>query len=104
MLSSAMRKLLRLISVMRLITGIPAPKIHRRTEINRDRETGEAGGTRPGAPGRFPAGNRHRGAVGRDRVDPRTTSRPSRYATSITRRPADPGPTAGGFTRTTVWG
>jgi hypothetical protein len=40
-----MRKLLRLIPVMRLITGIPVPKIHRRTEINRDIGTGEAGGT-----------------------------------------------------------
>src|SRR5579862_6948792 len=46
MISSAMRKLSRLISVMRLITGIPAPKIHRRTLINREDGTGEAGGTR----------------------------------------------------------
>jgi hypothetical protein len=29
----------------RLITGIPVPKIHRRTGINRDRETGGTGGT-----------------------------------------------------------
>ena len=45
-LNSAMRKLSRLISVMRLITGIPVPKIHRRTVINRELETGEAGGMR----------------------------------------------------------
>jgi hypothetical protein len=44
---SAMRKLSRLISVMRLITGIPAPKIHRRTEINRNREAAGTGGTWP---------------------------------------------------------
>ena len=46
---SAMWKLSRLISVMRLITGIPVPKIHRRTLINRNIEAGGTGGTWPGA-------------------------------------------------------
>ena len=44
-----MRKLSRLISVLRLITGIPVPKIHRRTLINRGNGTEEADGADGGA-------------------------------------------------------
>jgi hypothetical protein len=49
-----MRKLPWLIPVMRLITGIPVPKIHRRTGINHECEAAGTGGTWPGQPGPVP--------------------------------------------------
>ncbi len=58
-----MRKLPWLIPVMRLITGIPVPKNHRRTEINHESEAAGTGGTWPGAargsPAGFPSRHRH---------------------------------------------